>query len=249
MRQSIIAGNWKMFKTPLEAKEFLEAFKPLVASSRSRILLAVPFIDIPLAVQLVRGSNIEIGAQTVSEHDQGAFTGEVSAKMLKEVGVTFALVGHSERRQLFNETSSLVHKKLRKALENGLTPVLCFGETATEREQGRTKEVLQVQLSECLEGLTAQDLERVVLAYEPIWAIGTGKTATPDMAEEAHRDCRDFIKENWGSAVSDKLAILYGGSVKGDNIGSLMAQEDIDGALVGGASLDPMGFSQIVNFT
>jgi len=249
MRQSIIAGNWKMFKTPLEAKEFMEAFKPLVASSKSRILLAVPFIDIPGAVQMARGSNIEIGAQNLSEQDQGAFTGEISGKMLKAAGVCFVLVGHSERRQLFQESNRLVHKKLRKALENGLTPILCFGETAADRDQGKTKEVLESQLSECLEGITAEDLARVVLAYEPIWAIGTGITATPDMAQEAHRDCRSFIKENWGAAVSDTLSILYGGSVKGDNIASLMAQEDIDGALVGGASLDPTGFSQIVNFT
>lgn len=249
MRTPIIAGNWKMYKTPSETAEYIKAFRPLVAKSKARVLLAVPFTSIAHAVEAAKGSNVEIGAQNVHEQDQGAFTGEISAKMLKSAEVTFVLIGHSERRQLFHETNALVNKKIKKSLEYDLTPVFCFGETADEREQGRTMAVLEKQISEGLQGFTAEDLSKIILAYEPVWAIGTGKTATPEMAEKAHNDCRAFIRKTWDAATADRLAILYGGSVKADNVSSLMAKADIDGALVGGASLEPSSFSQIVNFT
>jgi len=249
MGTPIIAGNWKMYKTPSETVEYIKAFAPLVSRAKARVLLAVPFTNIVQAVEAAKGSNIEIGAQNMHEQDHGAFTGEISAKMLKACGATFVLIGHSERRQIFHESNSVINKKMKKALECGLTPIFCFGETATERDQDKTLEVLERQISEGLEGFSPQDLSQVILAYEPVWAIGTGKTATPEIAEKAHNDCRSFIRKKWDAATADRLAILYGGSVKADNVSSLMAKADIDGALVGGASLDPSGFSQIVNFT
>lgn len=248
MRRSIIAGNWKMFKTPSEAKEYIQAFAPLVRPAQAKVLLAVPYVDLASAVEAAQGSNIEIGAQNMHEGDSGAFTGEISGKMLRAVGASFVLIGHSERRQIFHETNALINKKMKKALEVGLTPILCYGETGPERESGRTKEVLENQLAEGLEGFSAEDLSKIILAYEPVWAIGTGKTATPEMAEEAHKDSRAFLAKKWSSSAADKMAILYGGSVKADNVSALMAKENIDGALVGGASLDPSGFAQIVNF-
>lgn len=248
MRTPIIAGNWKMFKTPSETKEYIQAFAPLVRSAKARVFLAVPYVDLTTAVEVAKGTNIEIGAQNMHEGDSGAFTGEISGKMLKAVGASFVLIGHSERRQIFHETNSLINKKMKKALEVGLTPVLCYGETGSERESGLTKAVLESQLAESLEDFSAEDLSKIVLAYEPVWAIGTGKTATPEMAEGAHKDSRVFLSKKWGTSAADKMVILYGGSVKADNVSALMTKENIDGALVGGASLDPSGFAQIVNF-
>lgn len=249
MRIPIIAGNWKMHKTILETKEFLQQFCPLVNGSKARILIAPPFLAIPACVESVAGTRIEIGAQTMHEAEMGAFTGEVSAKMIKEAGASFVLLGHSERRHYFGETNKMIDHKVKRALSAHLLPILCIGETEKEREAGETNLVLQKQLSECLESSSAQDLAKIVIAYEPVWAIGTGKTATPQIAQEAHLLCRTFLEKKYGKEAAQKISILYGGSVKADTISALMDQPDIDGALVGGASLDPKGFAQIVNFT
>jgi triosephosphate isomerase len=248
MRKSIIAGNWKMHKSPAETKAFFKELLSKHLSSDVRILLAVPFLDIVDAVITTQGSAIEIGAQTLSEHSCGAYTGEVAGSMLKEAGVSFVLIGHSERRTLFHETKEVIREKMKKALECQITPILCFGETLSDRQQGKAGQILQEQLYDALSAIRPEDLSKVILAYEPVWAIGTGQTASPEVAQETHRACRDFLRTTWGSNFSDHVSILYGGSVKSDNIGALMKQKDIDGALVGGASLDPVGFAAIINF-
>lgn len=248
MRRSIIAGNWKMHKSPAETRAFFKELLSQNVSSNVRILLAVPFLDIVDALIATEGSAIEIGAQTLSEHSCGAYTGEVAGSMLKEAGVSFVLIGHSERRTHFQETKEVIREKMKKALECQITPILCFGETLSDRQGGQAGEILQEQLYEALSGIAPEDLSKVVLAYEPIWAIGTGQTASPEVAQETHRACRDFLRKTWGANFSDHVCILYGGSVKSDNIAALMKQKDIDGALVGGASLDPLGFAEIINF-
>ncbi|MCX6988228.1 MAG: triose-phosphate isomerase [Chlamydiae bacterium] len=248
MRKPIIAGNWKMYKSPEDTRLFFQEFMAQKLPAEVRILFAVPFIDILGALDVTRGSGIEIGAQTLSEYDCGAYTGEIAASMLQEVGVSFALIGHSERRTLFHETDQMIHNKMKKALQSGIIPILCFGETSSERREGKTSEVLERQIYEALQGIGPSDLSKVILAYEPIWAIGTGLTASPQVAQETHQACREFLRKTWGHSFADNVCILYGGSVKSDNIAGLMSQSDIDGALVGGASLKSMEFSQIVNF-
>ena len=249
MRRPVIAGNWKMFKTAAETRAFFAAFKPLVAASNHcDIVVAPPFTALAAAAESAAGSKIAISAQNMHHEKQGAFTGEVSAPMLLEAGCRYVILGHSERRQLFGETDAMIAKKLHAALEAGLIPIVCVGETLDERTSNEMESILERQFSGVCAALTPDIFSRILLAYEPVWAIGTGRTATPEMAAGAHRFLRAQAASRFSTGHASALRILYGGSVKPDNIRGLMAQEEIDGALVGGASLEPSSFAAIVNF-
>ena len=244
-----MAGNWKMFKNPSETCAFLQKFNPLVAAStHCEIVICPPFIDLPAAIEATRGTRTEIGGQNLFWAKEGAYTGEVSGEMLQTLGCKWVLIAHSERRQYFGETNAGASKKILAALDSGLTPVYCVGETPDEREAGKTHQVLETQFQGGIAGLTEEQFLKIAVAYEPVWAIGTGKVATPEIAAEAHRFIREQARQKFGAAASAACRILYGGSVKPDNIRGLMAQPEIDGALVGGASLDPVSFASIVNF-
>lgn len=249
MRRPVIAGNWKMFKTQAETRAFLEAFRPMVSASKHcDIIVAPPFTSLAAAVEAARGSAIGIAAQKMHWAKEGAFTGEISPGMLIEVGCTSVILGHSECRQYGGETDETVNRKTKAALEAKLTPIVCVGETLEEREGNLTESVLRRQFEEGLAGLTDADFSRILIAYEPVWAIGTGRTATPEMAADAHRFIRGLVSARFSANQAAGIRILYGGSVKPDNAKGLMAQAEIDGALVGGASLDPKSFAAIVNF-
>ncbi len=249
MRRPVIAGNWKMYKKIGEAVEFIAALRPKVAeASHCEVVVAPPFTALQAVAKAAAGSNIQVAAQDVAWEKEGAFTGDVSAPMLCEAGCTHVIIGHSERRQIHGETDERVNRKLKAALEAGLTPIVCVGETLAEREANRTHEILERQFSGGFAALTASDFSRIIIAYEPVWAIGTGRTATPEIAAQSHRYLRSLIAEKIGKSVAEQIRILYGGSVKPDNIQGLMAQEEIDGALVGGASLKRDSFSAIVNY-
>ena len=244
-----MSGNWKMFKTPAETTAFFEKFRPLVEkSSHCEVVICPPFTSLAAAVDAVKGSNIRVGAQNVAWARDGAFTGEISGPMLNAVGVTHAIIGHSERRQYFGETEETVLKRTQGALGFGLSPIVCVGELLADRESGNTEAVLTGQFQKGIAGLTEQQFARIVIAYEPVWAIGTGKTATPEIAADAHRAIRAQVRAKFGKDAADAVRILYGGSVKPDNVKTLMAQPEIDGVLVGGASLDANSFGSIVNF-
>jgi triosephosphate isomerase len=244
-----MAGNWKMYKTPAETTVFFEHFRGMVEqSTHCEIVICPPFTSLGTAVELAKGTRIQIGAQNIGWAKEGAFTGEVSGPMLGAVGATHALVGHSERRQYFCETDQTVLQRTQAALQFGLTPIVCVGERLEERESGRTADVLSSQCAAGIFGLTPAQFAQIVIAYEPVWAIGTGKTATPEIAAEAHRAIRAQVKLKFGQDAAAAIRILYGGSVKPDNARALMGQPEIDGVLVGGASLDPVGFASIVNF-
>jgi triosephosphate isomerase len=244
-----MAGNWKMYKTPAETVQFFEKFRPLAGSAaHCEVVICPPFTNLAAAVDAAAGSAIRVGAQNIGWAKEGAFTGEISGAMIRTAGATYAIVGHSERRQYFCETDETVLKRTQAALEAGLTPIVCVGERLEERECGRTEAVLEGQCRNGIAGLTEQQFARIVIAYEPVWAIGTGKTATPEIAADAHRAIRAQVREKYGKDAADAVRILYGGSVKPDNTRSLMAQPEIDGVLVGGASLDPVSFASIVNF-
>jgi triosephosphate isomerase len=244
-----MAGNWKMYKTPAETTQFFEKFRPLVEkSSHCEVVICPPFTNLAAAVAAVKGSNIRIGSQNIGWAKEGAFTGEISGPMINAVGATHAIIGHSERRQYFGETDETVLKRTQAALEFGLTPIVCIGELLADREAGKTEAVLTGQFQKGIAGLTEQQFAKIVIAYEPVWAIGTGKTATPEIAADAHRAIRAQVVAKFGKPAGDAIRILYGGSVKPDNVKTLMAQTEIDGVLVGGASLDPAGFASIVNF-
>lgn len=245
-RIPIIAGNWKMYKTQEQAEAFITALIPLLKPNAVRVFIAPPFTAIDRAVHTSKKSSIVIGAQNMHPGDEGAFTGEVSPLMLKELGAQFVILGHSERRALFHETDHMIHQKVKSALKHGLTPILCIGETQSERDAHHTKTVLKRQLSLCLEGISAEEAKKLIIAYEPVWAIGTGKSATPLMAQEEHGFCRALLQEMFGD-VSERIPLLYGGSVKPETIQELMQMDDIDGALVGGASLKAETFAQIIN--
>jgi triosephosphate isomerase len=249
MRKPVMAGNWKMYKTAAETSAFFGKFAPAVAhGDRPEIVICPPFVNIPAAVAAARSSAIEIGGQDVYWLQEGAYTGEVSATMLAAAGCRWVIVGHSERRQYFHETDETVLKKTQAALAAALTPIVCVGERLEEREAGATESVLRTQFANGINALTPEQFARIVIAYEPVWAIGTGKTATPEIAAAAHRVLRAEVARHFGEAAAQACRILYGGSVKPDNVKGLMAQEEIDGALVGGASLDPASFAAIVNF-
>jgi len=247
-RIPLIAGNWKMYKTTPEAKEFIVALSDATASTQRRIFLAAPFTAIEGAVEAAKGTKISIGGQNMHDQLEGAYTGEISARMLKANGASFVILGHSERRQYFGETNALIHRKLLLALKEELTPILCIGELAHERESGDYLKILNLQLKECLQSLNAAQVSQVIIAYEPVWAIGTGKTATPEIAQAIHRFIRNWIEESHGIDCAEQVCLIYGGSVKPDGIASLMQQTDIDGVLVGGASLEVKSFAQIVNY-
>ncbi len=249
MRRPVIAGNWKMFKTVAETRAFFTAFKPLVASTtHCDIVIAPTFTSLAAAAESASGSNIAISAQNMHQEKQGAFTGEVSAAMLVEAGCRYVILGHSERRHIFGETDAMIAKKTAAALDAGLMPIVCVGETLDERNANQTEAVLARQFTGGLGALTDEQFSRILLAYEPVWAIGTGRTATPEMAGDAHRFLRAQAASRFTSDRAADLRILYGGSVKPDNIRGLMAQLEIDGALVGGASLEAASFASIVNF-
>jgi triosephosphate isomerase len=249
MRRPVIAGNWKMYKTQVEARGYFVALAPLVhGCTHCDIIVAPPFTALAAAVESVRGTAISIAAQDMHGEPEGAFTGEVSAAMLVEGGCRAAIVAHSERRQFFGETDESANRKIKAALAAGLTPILCVGELLAEREGHKTEEVLARQFSGGVAALTGAEFSRIILAYEPVWAIGTGRTATPEMAAEAHRFLRQQAATMFSPERAAGLRILYGGSVKPDNIKGLMAQMEIDGALVGGASLNAEAFASIVNF-
>jgi triosephosphate isomerase (TIM) len=249
LRRPVIAGNWKMYKTQAETRAFFDAFRPLVANSKHcDIVVAPPYTALSVAAEAARGTAILIAAQNVHGGPEGAFTGEICARMLVEVGCSAVIVGHSERRQYFNETDESVHRKTKAALEDGLIPIVCVGEVLSERESNLTEAVLKRQFEGGLAALTPAEFSRILLAYEPVWAIGTGKTATPEQAAQVHRYLRELAAARFSFEEASALRILYGGSVKPDNIKGLMAQAEIDGALVGGASLDPRSFAAIVNY-
>ena len=247
MRKKIVAGNWKMNKNPMETKEFFEKFNSLVKDSENEVVICAPFID--LAVEAKKKAvNIAVGAQNMHFEDKGAYTGEVSCKMLKSIGVEYVIIGHSERREYFNETDDSVNKKLKVALRENITPILCVGETLEERENGIAKDKIVSQIRKDFDEIEKDDAIKIVIAYEPIWAIGTGKTASKEDANEACKWIRDEIKSLYNDEVAEHVEILYGGSVKSSNAKDLFEMSDIDGGLVGGASLEPEEFAKIVNY-
>ncbi len=249
MRRPVIAGNWKMNKTQAETRAFFATFIPLVAgSNHCDIIVAPPFTALAAAIEAVKTARISIAAQDGYWEPEGAFTGEISMPMLAEAGCRGVIIGHSERRRYFGETDAAVNRKLQAALSVGLQPIVCVGETLEERDAGHTDKVLERQFEDGLAALTRQDFSRILIAYEPVWAIGTGRTATPEIAADAHRSLRSLAAKHFGPEAASGIRILYGGSVKPDNIRALMAREEIDGALVGGASLDPRSFAALVNF-
>jgi len=244
-----MAGNWKMYKNASETSAFFEKFNPAVKGTAGReIVICPPFVNLPAAVAATSGSNVEIGGQNLYWEKEGAFTGEVSAPMLTAIGVRWVIIAHSERRQFFHETDETANKKIVAALAAGLKPIVCVGEMFVDREAGNTESVLERQFKGGITPLSDEQFARIVIAYEPVWAIGTGKTATPQIAAEAHAFIRDQARSRFGHDAAQALRILYGGSVKPENAKELMAQDDIDGVLVGGASLKPDSFAAIVNY-
>ena len=248
MRKKIIAGNWKMNKLPNEAIAFIEELIPLVKDTQNEVILCVPYIDLFYTLLTTQDTNIKIGAQNMHFEEKGAYTGEVSGEMLKSIGVEYVIIGHSERRQYFNETDETVNKKLKKALDIGLKPIICVGENLEQRESGKAKDVVTTQIKLALEGLNSEKIKNVIIAYEPIWAIGTGKTATKEDANETIKWIREEVANLYGKGMADSVIIQYGGSVKTTNAKDLFEMSDIDGGLIGGASLDAQEFSKIVNY-
>lgn len=246
MRKYVIAGNWKMNKTPAEAKTLIEELKPLVADANCDVVVGVPFVDLPVALEATAGSNIGVAAQNCHWAVSGAFTGEISAAMLKEMGVGYVILGHSERRQYFGETDVTVQKRVRAALDAGLTVILCVGEYLEQREQGVTGEVCAMQTKIALCGVSQEEMARVIIAYEPVWAIGTGKTATADQANEVCAQIRATVKELYDAETAEALTVQYGGSMNAGNAAELLAKPDVDGGLIGGASLKAADFTTIV---
>ena len=249
-RKKIIAGNWKMYKLLADAVDTALALKPFVANANHcEVVIAPVFTALKTVADRLEGSNVRVAAQDCStEADFGAHTGEVTAAMLKDVGCSYVIIGHSERRQFYGETDDSVNLKTRSAIASGLTAIVCVGEMLSDREANNAESVVKTQLEGSLAGLTVADMERIIIAYEPVWAIGTGKTATPEQAQEMHGHIRKVVAETHGAEVAESMRVLYGGSVKPDNISLLMSQEDVDGALVGGASLEAESFSKIVNY-
>ena len=246
LRKAVIAGNWKMNKTPAEAKELLEAIKPLVKDADCDVIACVPFVDLDAALETVKGTNIAIGAENCHWEPSGAYTGEISAPMLAAMEVPYVIIGHSERRTYFGETDVTVNKRVRAALDNGLTVILCVGENLEQREQGVTDEVVAMQTKIALMGVSADELKRIIIAYEPVWAIGTGKTATAAQANEVCAMIRSTVAGLYSKEAADALTIQYGGSMNAKNAEELLDQPDVDGGLIGGASLKPADFAEIV---
>lgn len=249
MRRKVIAGNWKMNMLPDEAINYITELAPLVKNTENEVILCVPYTDLFYSLLHVQGTNIKIGAQNMHWEEKGAYTGEVSAQMLKSIGVEYVIIGHSERRQYFAETDETVNKKVKSALANELKPIICVGETLEEREQGITEKIITNQVEKALKEIPSTDLEKIIIAYEPIWAIGTGKTATKEDANDTIKQIRNKLSEMYGQNEANGVIIQYGGSVKASNAKELFEMSDIDGGLVGGASLKADEFSKIVNFS
>lgn len=247
MRNKVIAGNWKMNKDIFETADLINGLKKSVTAKNVEVIVCPPFTSLVVAQQLLKGSSIKLGAQDVSVHDDGAYTGEVSVKMLKSVGCEYVIVGHSERRQYFHESNELINQKAKKVLAAGMRVIICVGETLEEREKEITDKVITAQIKGVLAGLSESDLDRVIIAYEPVWAIGTGKNATPRQAEDVHQLIRKLVGQLYSWNVAEKIIIQYGGSVKPENAKELLSQADIDGALVGGACLKPDSFAGIIS--
>ena len=248
MRKAIIAGNWKMNKTPAEAAALINELKPLVADANCDVVVCVPAVDIPAAIEATKGTNIAVGAENVHFEKSGAYTGEIAANMLTELGVKYVVIGHSERRQYFGETDQTVNKRTLAAVAAGLTPIVCVGEMKDVREAGATDGLVAYQTIMALNGLTADQVAEIVIAYEPVWAIGTGLTATDEQANETIGVIRAAVAKKYGQDTADKVRIQYGGSMKPANVKGLMAQPEIDGGLIGGASLKAADFSALVNY-
>ena len=247
MRRKIVAGNWKMNKTPSEAVKLINELIPVVKSDDVDVVFCVPYVVLPIALELVKGTNIKVGAQNMYYEENGAYTGEISPSMLTDIGVEYVILGHSERREYFNETDEDINKKVLKAFEHNITPIICCGETLTQREQGVTIDFVRTQVKIALQGVSADQAKEAVIAYEPIWAIGTGKVATTEQAEEVCKAVRECVAEIYDNDTANAIRIQYGGSVSGSNASELFAQADIDGGLVGGASLKA-DFGDIVNY-
>jgi triosephosphate isomerase len=248
-RKKVMAANWKMYKNPSQTEAFFRDFLPLVAGhTRDEIVICPPYTDLCVAVEAVKGTSVAIGGQDLHWEKEGAYTGEICPSMLRDAGCTHVIIGHSERRQYFGETDDVVNFKLKASLEAGLVPIVCVGEVLEEREAGLTEDVLRRQCLRAFHAISGKKAAKLIVAYEPVWAIGTGKTATPQLAAEAHALIRGEAAKAFGQELADNLRILYGGSVKPDNVKKLMAEVEIDGALVGGASLDPKSFSAIVKY-
>ena len=247
MRRKVIAGNWKMNKSPKDVEEFMEKFPSLVSDTENEVILCVPFIDLCKAVKLSKGTNVKIGAQNMHFKDSGAYTGEISPKMFNDLNVEYVIIGHSERREYFNETDETVNLKIKAALTHDLKPIVCVGETLEQREAGITKDFVTGQVRNALKEITEDELKKIIIAYEPIWAIGTGKTASKEDANEVCKWIREELRALYGD-VADEIIIQYGGSVKSSNAKDLFEMSDIDGGLVGGASLEPEEFSKIVKY-
>ncbi|MCI8965618.1 MAG: triose-phosphate isomerase [Clostridia bacterium] len=248
MRKKVIAGNWKMNKLPNEAIEFIEKLSELVKDTQNEVIICAPYTDLFYTLMQAQGTNIKIGAQNMHFEESGAYTGEVSGEMLKAIGVEYVIIGHSERRQYFSETDETVNKKIKAAFKNELKPIVCVGETLEQREQGITEDIIKTQTKLALDGLSRTQVKNTIIAYEPIWAIGTGKTATSEDANNSIKVIRKEIEDIYGKDVAEEVIIQYGGSVKSKNARELFETSDIDGGLVGGASLDAEEFSKIVNY-
>ncbi|MFR8104742.1 MAG: triose-phosphate isomerase [Clostridia bacterium] len=248
MRKKVIAGNWKMNKTPQEAIQMVKELIPLVTDSKNEVIICAPYIDLIPLVELTKGTNVKIGAENMHFAKSGAYTGEISGPMLKAIGVEYVILGHSERRQYFAETDDTVNKKLKAAFEYDLKPIVCVGETLEEREAGKTEDIITSQTRLALDGITKEQVKQTIIAYEPIWAIGTGKTATSDDANNSIKSIREEIAKEYGGDIAQEVIIQYGGSVKSSNARELFTTSDIDGGLVGGASLKAEEFSKIVNY-
>ena len=244
-RELYVIGNWKMYKTSREATDYIEVLLPLIEGCKANVFLAVPYTSIASASHFAKKSSVVIGAQNMNDAREGAFTGEIAGLMLKEAGAAFVILGHSERRRIFHETDQVIQKKLMRALQDDLKPILCVGETLEQRDGDETEEALEAQLRSAFEALPKEDAGKVIVAYEPIWAIGTGRTATPKLAQEAHAHIRMILADLVGKKRAESISIVYGGSVKPDHVSKLVSEKDIDGVLVGGASLDPKTFAII----
>lgn len=245
-RRTVIAANWKMYKTIPESIRYLKTLLPALKETSVHTYLAVPFTAIHAVATLCKDSAVVIGAQNMHDAEEGAFTGEIAARMLKDAGAQFVILGHSERRQLFHETNSFINKKVKRACSSGLQPMLCVGETATQRDAGEATRVLTTQIKECLQGVVGSQIENMILAYEPVWAVGTSNVATPEIAQQAHAACRKVLAELFGEQIAEKISIIYGGSVSPATAPGLLEQPDVDGLLVGGASLEPETFLKII---
>lgn len=246
LRKAVIAGNWKMNKTPAEAKELIEGIKPLVKDADCDVVVCVPYVDLSAALEATKGTNIGVGAENCHWEKSGAFTGEISADMLTSMGVQYVIIGHSERRTYFGETDVTVNKRVRAALDSGLTVILCVGEYLEQREQGITDELVAMQTKIALGGVSKDELKKIIIAYEPVWAIGTGKTATSEQANEVCAVIRATVKKLYDAAAADAMTVQYGGSMNAKNANELLDQPDVDGGLIGGASLKPADFAEIV---